>query len=135
VSWENSLVKISTYQVDVLRKRLVAIAERRMAAELSLTLLHAELEAERARADEDAHAGWYRIGYAEGWRVRREKAEADIRAIEAEESGARDALTAAYEELKKYEQVADGAARAQTAAAARRDRAAMDELGLRRAVA
>jgi flagellar export protein FliJ len=134
VSWEHSLVKISTYHVDVLRKRLVAIAERRMAAELGLTLLHAELEAERARGDEDAHAGWYRIGYAEGWRVRRETAESEIAAIEAEETGARDALTAAYQELKKYEQVAEGAARAQSLAAARRDRAAMDELGLRRAV-
>jgi flagellar protein FliJ len=135
VSWENSLVKISGYQVDVLRKRLVAIAERRMAAELALTLLHAEYEAEAARADEDAHAGWYRIGYADGWRVRREAAERQIAQIEAEEAGCRDALAAAFEELKKYEQVADGALRAQAHAAARRDRAAMDELGLRRAVA
>ena len=133
MSWENSLVKISTYSVEVLRKRLAAIAERRMGAELRLALLHAEFEAERARADEDAEAGWYRIGYADGWRARREAVEREIKGIEAEEAGARDALGAAFEELKKYEQVADGALRAQRLAAGRRECADMDELGLRRA--
>ena len=135
MSWENSLVKISNYQVEVLRKRLSAIAERRMEAELRLALLHAELDAERAQAEEDAHAGWYRIGYAEGWRMRRESVEREIAAIEAEEAGARDALGGAFEELKRYEQVAESALAAQRLAAGRRDRAAMDELGLRRAAA
>ena len=51
-----------------------------------------------------------------------------------EEQGARDALSEAFEALKKYEQVAESARLAQVKEALRRETAALDELGLRKAV-
>ena len=46
--------------------------------------------------------------------------------------GARDALARAFEEQKKYEQVADNARQTEVRAVARRERIAFDELGQRR---
>ena len=132
MSWEKSLVRIADFEVEGLRKRLAAIVERKALAELKLAMLHAEAESENARADEDAAAGWYKIGFLRGWRIRRDGLLAEIAEIEAEEAGARDALTRAFEELKKYEQVAENARVAGVRAAAGRERAAFDELGLRR---
>jgi len=133
MSWETSLVRIAGFEVEGLRKRLAAILDRKAAAELKLALLHAEAEAEDARADDDAAAGWYKIGFLRGWRIRRDGVLAEIAEAQAEEAGARDALTRAFEELKKYEQVAENARVAQVRAAAHRERAVFDELGLRRA--
>ena len=119
MSWENSLVRIAEFEVDGLRKRLVAILERKATAELKLAMLHAEAESENARSAEDAAAGWYRLGFLQGWRARRDAALAEIAEAEAEETGARDALSRAFEELKKYEQVADNARQTEVRATAR----------------
>ena len=133
MSWENSLVRIAEFEVEGLRKRLAAIVERKAMAELKLAMLHAEAESENARSAEDAAAGWYRLGFLEGWRMRRDATRAEIAEIEAEERGARDARTRAFEELKKYEQVSESARVAGVRLAAKRENAAFDELGLRRA--
>ena len=58
--------------------------------------------------------------------------EADLGELEAEEEGARDALTGAFEELKKFEHVAELSRLERLAAAERRESAAFDALGLRR---
>jgi len=52
-----------------------------------------------------------------------------------EEEGARDALALAFEEQKKYEQVAESMRLAQVKETAKRETAALDELGLRRVAA
>ena len=52
--------------------------------------------------------------------------------IESEEAGARDALTGAFEELKKFEHVAETTRLNKLIAAAKRETAAFDEMGLRR---
>ena len=133
MSWAQSLIKLSTYEVEVLQKRLAEIAERRMGAEMKLALLEAEGEAEALRAREDAEAGWYQVGFWEGLRARKAMVQVDIDRIALEEAGARDALALAFEEQKKYEQVAENIRLAQRKEAARRETAALDELGLRRA--
>ena len=133
MSWAQSLIKLSTYEVEVLQKRMAEIAERRMAAEMKLALLEAEGEAEAMRAREDAEAGWYQVGFWEGLRARKAMVQVDIDRIALEEAGARDALALAFEEQKKYEQVAENIRLAQRKEAARRETAALDELGLRRA--
>jgi len=51
----------------------------------------------------------------------------------AEEAGARDALAQAFEEQKKYEQIAEQARLMELKAQAKVEAAAMDELGLRKA--
>ena len=134
MSWEQSLVRLADHEVDGLRQRLAAIMDRKTVIEMRIASLHAEAEAEASRSDDDAQAGFYRIGFLHGWRIRRDAALAEIAEAEAEEAGARDALTRAFEELKKYEQVAETSRVAGVRAAASRERAAFDELGLRRAV-
>jgi flagellar FliJ protein len=133
MSWAQSLIKISTYEVELLQKRLGEIADRRVQAEMKLVLLDAEGEAEARRARDDAESGWYQVGYAEGLRLRKAAAQLEIDRILAEESGARDALAQAFEEQKKYEQVAENVRLMQVREAARQETAAMDEMGLRRA--
>ena len=134
MSWRESLVRLASYEVEQLRKRLAAILDRRAAAETALEELHAEAERERRRAAVDAEAGWYRLGYLEGWRARRDAGAAEIAALVAEETGARDALAGAFEDLKKYEQLEEGARVLAVREEARKETAALDELGMRRAV-
>lgn len=133
MSWQDSLVRIAEHEVEELRKRLVGILEAKAQAELKLVMLHAELEAENARAAQDAEYGLYRVGYMQGWRMRCEAAQAGIAEVEAEEAGCRDALSMAFENLKKYEHVAETALAAATRERARRDGQALDEMGQRMA--
>jgi flagellar FliJ protein len=65
--------------------------------------------------------------------MRKAKVQAEIDAIALEEMGARDALNLAFEEQKKYEQVVETARRVEAKEAAKRETAALDEMGLRRA--
>ena len=133
MGWRDSLVRLADYEVEQLRIRLAEIIERRVTAEMQLAMLHAEAEAELHRAATDAEAGWYRLGYLEGWRGRRDWAQTQIAAIGAEEAGARDALARAFEELKKYEQLKESALIAERKVEARLETAELDELGSRRA--
>jgi len=135
MSWAKSLIKLSTYEVELLQKRLGEITERRLQAEMRLALLEAEGEAEAERARQDAEAGWYQVGFWEGLRARKALVQAEIGRIALEEAGARDALASAFEEQKKYEQVAEGIRLAQLKETSRRETAALDELGLRRVAA
>jgi len=135
MSWDQSLIRLSTYEVEVMQKRLAEIADRRERAEIALAVLIAEGEAEMAHASNSAEANWYHAGFAAGLRVRKAAAQAEIDRIALEEAGAREALSVAFEEQKKYEQVAEGIRLKRAKETARRETAALDELGLRRAAA
>ena len=65
--------------------------------------------------------------------MRKAKVRAEIAAIAITAPGTRDALNLAFEEQKKYEQIVENARRAEAKEAARRETAALDEMGLRRA--
>ena len=132
MSWKDSLIRISSYEVETLQKRLADVAERRSGAELRLIILAAEAEAEMLRADQDAQAGWYRAGFLQAMRQRRANLQGEIAALTAEEAGARDALAEAFEALKRFEHVAKTARLAAVKEEARRETAILDELGLRR---
>ena len=119
MSWSESLIRIAGYEVEVLQKRLAGVVDRRIAAE--------------AAADPFAHLA--HASYAKAWRARREQADAAAARVREEEAGARDALNAAFEQLKKFEHVAERARLAELAAAGRRETAALDEIALRRAAA
>jgi flagellar FliJ protein len=135
MSWDQSLIRISTYEVEVLQKRLAEIAERRTRAEIALAVLTAQGEAEMVSARASAEAGWYHAGFAEGLRLRKAAAQAEIDSIAHEELGAREALTLAFEEQKKYEQVSESLRLVRVKEAARRETAALDEMGMRRRTA
>jgi flagellar FliJ protein len=133
MKWANSLIRIANHEVETLQKRLAEIVDRRTAMETRLALLHAEAEAEHARAKDDVEAGWYHVGFVQGWRIRCDQLKAQITLALSEEAGARDALSRAFEELKKFEHVAEVARVAEVKEQGRRETAAMDEMGLRRA--
>lgn len=127
-----SLIRISTFEVENLQKRLAQIVDARTQSELKMAVLEAESEMELANARADAEAGWYLVGFREGVKVRRKAIQDTLDSLAAEEEGARDALSEAFEALKKYEQVAENAANVARREIARRETAALDELGLRR---
>ena len=131
-AWAQSLIRISNYEVETLQKRLAEIAERRAGAQVRIAVLDAEAEGERNRARMDAEAGMMLGAYLNGWKARKAQAEGDLSVLDAEEAGARDALTGAFEELKKFEHVAETTRLNQLIALAKRETAAFDALGLRK---
>lgn len=132
-NWAQSLIKLSTYEVETLQKRLAEVRGRREAAEMKLVMLEAEGQAELSRADADPMAGLSLAAYLAALRDRKAAQRAEIAAIAVEEQGARDALALAFEEQKKYEQVAEQARLLELKEQAKREAAALDELGLRKA--
>ena len=131
-AWAQSLIRISNYEVETLQKRLAEITARRASAEMRLAVLDAEAEVERERARHDAESGLLLQAYLNGWKARKGAAESDLSDLDVEEEGARDALTGAFEELKKFEHVAETTRLNAILAAGRRETAVFDELGLRR---
>jgi len=131
-AWAQSLIRISSYEVETLQKRLAEITARRASAEMRIAVLDAEVEIERERARGDGDAALLLNAYMNGWSLRRTAAEADVAVLDTEEDGARDALTGAFGELKKFEHVAEVTRLNAVFAAGKRETAAFDELGLRR---
>ena len=131
-AWAHSLIRISNYEVETLQKRLAEISSRKVTAEMRLAVLDAEVEVERERARADAEANLLLQAYMAGWKARKGAAETDLITLDAEEEGARDALTCAYSELKKFEHVAETTRLNALIAAGKRETAAFDEMGLRR---
>lgn len=131
-AWAQSLIRISNYEVETLQKRLAEITSRRASAEMRIAVLEAEAEVEQERARQDADAAMLLQAYLNGWKLRKAAAETTVAEIDAEEEGARDALTGAFEELKKFEHVAETTRLNAMIAAGKRETAAFDEMGLRR---
>ncbi|SRR5579883_2543270 len=131
--WADQLIKLSNFELELLQARLADVVAKREAAEVRLAVLDAEGEAEMALARADPESGWRISAFNEGLKRRKAGVRREIELAEAEEAGARDAIAAAFETLKKYEQVAENARIAAARQAARREGAALDEMGLRRA--
>ena len=132
MSWQDSLIRISHHEIDGLRKRLAEVVDRRSHAELRLVVLEAEAESETVHANADAQAGWYRAGFLAAVRRRRAELQREIGELAAEEAGARDALSEAFEALKKFEHVAELTRAAAAKEEARREAVILDDLGLRK---
>lgn len=130
--WAHSLIRLSTYEVETLQKRMAEVATRRAAAEMRVAVLDAEAEVERERARDDGHAAMLMPAYLKGWELRRAAAVAELDVVAIEEQGVRDALTRAFEEQKKFEHVAEMSRLNKLAVQAKLEGAALDELALRR---
>ena len=132
MSWAHSLIRVREFEIETLRKRLGAIMESKTKAEVAIAVLDAEAEAETIHARQNAEAGWYLVGFREGWKLRRARAVAALKAVQMEEQGARDVLAEAFTELKKVEMVAEAQALAAAKLIAKRESAALDEIALRK---
>ena len=135
MKWANSLIRLSNHEVETVQKRLAEIVARRWAVEVQIEALDAELAAERANKASYEEVGFYLAGFSEGARIRREALTAKHATILVEEEGAREAMAGAFENLKKYEHVAEAAKLAARKEAGRRETAELDELGLRKKIA
>jgi len=133
--WANSLVRISNHEVETLQKRLSEVVARRWAVEVQIEALDAEVDSETNNKQAFEEVGFYLAGYREGARYRREKLQGQLAELAAEELGARDALSEAFETLKKYEHVVEAARLEARKEEGRRETAALDELGLRKKAA
>lgn len=132
MSWTDSLIRIRNFEIEDLRKRLMAVLDRRAVLEAEVRALDQEARQEALHARADAEAGWYMAGYRQGWKQRQARLDSDLRTLAVEEAGARDALSEAFEALKKVEKAAEGMAAAAAKDAARREMQALDEQALRR---
>ena len=110
MSWTQSLIRLSGYEVETLQKRLAEIDGRVAIVVDAIAVLDAEEAVETGRA----------------------RLAADRSTLELEAQGVRDALAQAFEAQKKYEHVAAAAAATLARAEARREGAALDELARRR---
>jgi flagellar FliJ protein len=129
--WAQSLIRIADFEVETLQKRLSEIVGRRSDAEIRIAVMEAEAQAEADRARTDPEVGLMQIGFIQAFRLRRTEIQTAIDALMVEERGARDALSLAFEELKKFEQVAETARLLAVKQEGQRETAALDELGLR----
>jgi flagellar FliJ protein len=132
MKWAQSLIRISNYEVEMLQKRLAEVVDRRTALDMRLAALAAEEEAEQRHADQNAEARIYLAGFRQGVAIRRDKLQRELAAVMLEEQGARDALSEAFEALKKFEKVAENYRLAEEAEQKKRETAELDELGMRR---
>ena len=135
MKWTGSLIRIAEHEIEGLRRRVAEVTERRVNCEAALERLAQEAAAETAHARANAEAGWWLIGFREGWKLRHARALAELAAVSMEEQGAREALRVAFGELKKVEHVAENARVAAVKEQGRRETASLDEMALRREVA
>jgi flagellar export protein FliJ len=129
--WAKSLIRLSTYEVETLQKRLADVVTRRTHTEMKIATLDAQYELECVRAAADAMLAHNLASYKQGHKLRREGHQAELDLIVREEEGVRDQLSYAFEDLKKFEHVAEITQLRRIAAEKKAENAAMDEVALR----
>ncbi len=129
--WAKSLIRLSTFEVETLQKRLAEVVTRRTHAEMKLATLDAEYELECVRASEDPMLSHSLSAYKRGFQFRRDTAAGDLDLIVKEEDGVRDSLGMAFEDLKKFEHVAEITHLKRVANDKRIENAMLDEVSLR----
>jgi flagellar protein FliJ len=130
--WVKSLIRISTYEVETLQKRLAEVSTRRSQVDMRISTLDAQCLMETQRADEDYNLAKDLPAYKKGWALHRANAISELEIIAHEERGIRDQLAQAFEGLKKFEHVAETTRLKATALELKRENAALDEAALRR---
>jgi|GEM_PF-105898 len=129
--WAKSLIRLSTFEVETLQKRLAEVVTRRTHAEMKLATLDAEYELECVRAAEDPMLSHSLAAYKRGFQHRRDTASSELDLIIREEDGVRDSLGLAFEDLKKFEHVAEITHLKQVANDKRIENALLDEVSQR----
>ena len=129
--WIKPLVRISTYEVETIQKRLSEVVTLRALAEMKIATLDAEYELEIVRFRDDPSLGVHMSGYRVGWSMRREEAISQLAQVSMEEEGIRDQLQTAFEALQKFEHVAETTQLRKLARQRHIENAEFDETALR----
>ncbi|MGN6423332.1 MAG: flagellar export protein FliJ [Asticcacaulis sp.] len=129
--WAKSLIRLSTYEVETLQKRLAEVVTRRTHVEMKIATLDAQYELECVNAANDPMLAHNLTAYKAGHKLRREGHQGELELVVQEEEGVRDQLSYAFEDLKKFEHVAELSQLRRIAAEKKVENAAMDEVALR----
>jgi len=129
--WAKSLIRLSTFEVEGLQKRLAEVVTRRTHVEMKIATADAEYEIECIKASGDPHLARHLPAYKHGHKLRRDQLTLDLDLIVREEDGVRDSLSEAFESLKKFEHVAEVTKLNRIAAEKRVENAMLDEVSLR----
>ncbi len=129
--WAKSLIRLSTFEVETLQKRLAEVVTRRTHVEMKIATADAEYEIECIKASGDPHLARHLPAYKHGHKLRRDQLSADLDLIVREEDGVRDSLSSAFEDLKKFEHVAEVTKLNRIAAEKKVENAMLDEVSLR----
>ena len=125
-----TLIRINEWTVDERRRELGARLKELDDLEAALDRLEKEVvDEQRAAAARPEIAGFLYGAYAGSVIHRREQFQLASKSKEQEVSVAREALSDAYRELKKYEVFHENQQRMEAEEQARKDQAELDELG------
>ena len=126
-----NLIRLHEWTVDERRRELGMFLRRREELDRRLEDLEAELKREQALAGSNPGGVGVTFGaYYNMVRIRRHRLEQQIRAAEADILEARDILSRAYMELKKYQVAQDVRTKKEELEAAREEQRGLDELAL-----
>lgn len=126
----NTLVRLHKQILDEARAQLVALEDRRAALLACQAALDETLAAERKAAAASFEARATFIAFAERIATERARIDDDLAALAVEIERAADGVSAAFQDLKKYEITLERRIAAERAAEARADQARLDEMGL-----
>ena len=127
----HSLIRLHDWQVDEKRRALAELLGAVSALEGRARKLESDLVSEqKAAADQPDESGLYYGNYAEVVILRREELAGAIAEVEKQILDARDILSEAYRELKKYEVVQENRDARELAETERREQIVLDELGI-----
>ena len=127
----HSLIRLHDWQVDEKRRALAELLGAISALEGQARKLESDLISEqKAAADQPDESGLYYGNYAEVVILRREELTGAIAEVEKQILDARDILSEAYRELKKYEVVQENRDARDHAETERREQIVLDELGI-----
>jgi flagellar FliJ protein len=130
--WAKSLIRLSTFEVETLQKRLAEVVTRRTHVEMKIATVDAEYELECVKASGDPHLSRHLPAYMHGHKLRRDTLACELDLIVREEDGVRDSLSKSFEDLKKFEHVAEVTKLNRIAAEKRAEDAMLDEVALRK---
>ena len=127
-----SLIRLHKWRVDEERRRLVALESVALDFDRRLDALVAEFRHESAVASGSIDAALGFGGYASGMRERRERLIQSKEEIEAEIASVRDLVSRAFEELKRYEILAEDGRRRAALKEKRAQQSVLDDVGVDR---
>ncbi len=125
-----TLIHLHETLLDEHRMALAALEKERDRLKGTMDAIADEVAAERAAVGGGAETGYAFTAYLAGVHERRAALEHAIAALAPQIESAREAVEAAYGELKKYEVTAARRRLAAQQEAARREQAALDEVAL-----
>lgn len=125
----DGMIRLSKWRLDEKRRELRGLEDMLAGLVGQLAALGQELEAEQAAAKRDNVISLYG-SYAKSVIGRRENLERSIAETEVAVEEKKDEVSAAFQDLKRYEIAAERAARREAEEYERRDQAALDEVAL-----